>query len=306
MEEQIVQARKGQPTWGPRKIRAHLMSAGVTGLPAASTVSAILRRHEMIDEEVAAQHHAFMRFERAQPNQLWQMDFKGHFALEGGGYCHTLSVIDDHSRFVVGLVACADETFETVQRCLTDIFRTYGQPERILVDNGSPWGDDANTHHTILTTWLMRLGIEVCHGRPYHPQTQGKVERFHRTLKEDLLERHAFITLEQTQSLFDQWRLLYNTVRPHDALELQPPASRYRPSNQAFVDPLPPVTYGPGEQTRKVDDSGKISFRNRRFHVGKAFRHQVVAIRETADAQHFAVHFGEHLITVLEFIKRQS
>jgi transposase InsO family protein len=90
---------------------------------------------------------------------LWQMDFKGYFALEEGGYCHPLTVLDDHSRFLVGLKACSNQTRQTVQRQLIDIFRCYGLREPMLMDNGSPWSDDAETPNTILTSWLIRLGI---------------------------------------------------------------------------------------------------------------------------------------------------
>ena len=107
------------------------------------------------------------------------MDFKGHIRLEQGR-CHPLTILDDHSRFLLGLYACPDEVWQTVQAQLTLAFRQYGLPKRMLMDNGSPWGDDRQSPHTILTAWLMRLDVAVSHGRPYHPQTQGKDERLHR------------------------------------------------------------------------------------------------------------------------------
>ena len=111
------------------------------------------------------------------------MDFKGHFPT-GAGRCHPLTVLDDHSRFALGVQACANERTETVRECLTSIFRLYGLPERMLMDNGPPWGNNSEHPRTPLTVWLMRLGIRVSHGRPYHPQTQGKGERFHRSSTE--------------------------------------------------------------------------------------------------------------------------
>ena len=101
------------------------------------------------------------------------MDYKGHFALDAGR-CHPLTVLDDHSRFAVGLWACGDERADTVRACLTGAFRRYGLPARMLMDNGSPWGSNAAHPYTRLTVWLLRLGVQVSHGRPYHPQTQGK------------------------------------------------------------------------------------------------------------------------------------
>src|SRR5205807_4484324 len=152
----------------------------------------------------------FERFERAAPNELWQMDYKGHFATRAGR-CHPLTVVDDHSRYAVGLRACGDERGGTVQAELTAIFRQYGLPERMLMDNGSPWGSDALHRHTWLTVWLLELGVAVSHGRPYHPQTQGKDERFHRTLTAEVIGRRAFADLAECQRRFDAWRVVYNT-----------------------------------------------------------------------------------------------
>ncbi len=136
-------------------------------------------------------HHAGT-IDRSNPNALWQMDFKGHFAMLKGR-CHPLTILDDHSRFCLGLQACANETIETTQIHLTHIFRRYGLPLALLCDNGGPWGSGyPHIELTKLTVWLIRLGIQVLHGRPAHPQTQGKDERFHRTLKAEVLQGTVF------------------------------------------------------------------------------------------------------------------
>lgn len=290
LEAQVLAVRADHPAWGGRKIRRVLQNQGVSTVPAASTITAILRRNDQIDRVASLQHKPMQRFERAQPNELWQMDFKGYFALSAGGYCHPLTVIDDHSRFLVGLKACPDETYPTVQGQLTAIFRQFGLPEQMLMDNGSPWGDDWVTHHTILTAWLLRLDIGVSHGRPYHPQTQGKDERLNRTLKDEVISCHAMTDLNESQTVFDQWWYTYNYDRPHDALHLDTPALHYQPSPRPFPDPLPPITYEPEDILRKVDQSGKIYFRNRYFRVGKAFRYQPVALRP-GDQADFDVFF---------------
>jgi transposase InsO family protein len=291
VEAEVVQVRKDHAVWGGRKIKAYLEKQGQTDLPSPSTMTEILRRNNQIDEQEADKHRAFRRFEMEQPNQLWQMDFKGYFGVEDGGYCHPLSVLDDHSRFLIGLQACPNETYQTVQERLIDIFRCYGLPERMLMDNGSPWGDDRDNPHTILTAWLVRLGIQISHGRPYHPQTQGKDERLHRTLKEELLNQHVLLNLADCQTHFDGWRVMYNYERPHEALGMQSPASCYQPSPRPFPERLPPVLYDLGDIVRKVDDSGKISFQNRSFQVGRAFRHQPVALRPAVQAGRYDVFY---------------
>ena len=131
----VLRLRERHPAWGGRKLRARLMALGHTPVPAASTITAILRRHGLIDPEESAKHKAWQRFEAEAPNDLWQMDFKGHVAV-AGGRCHPLTVLDDYSRYAVGLEACANERWTTVRECLTAIFRRYGLPRKMLMDNG--------------------------------------------------------------------------------------------------------------------------------------------------------------------------
>ncbi len=296
VEAKVLLVREAHPTWGGRKIQAWLRQHDEPVPESANTVTAILRRYALIDPEEAKKHHPFQRFEMERPNQLWQMDFKSYFALAEGGYCHPLTVLDDHSRFLLALRACPNETHGTVQGQLTAIFRHYGLPERMLMDNGSPWGDDADHPYTILTAWLVRLGIVISHGHPYHPQTQGKDERLHRTLKEELLSRQSLPNLEACQKAFDPWREMYNNERPHDALGLQTPASRYAYSPRSFPDQLPPVLYDTSDTVRKVDAAGRVSFHNRQFYVGKAFRHQPIAIRSTEVDGEFAIYYCKHRV----------
>jgi transposase InsO family protein len=166
----------------------------------------------------AGERRTVQRFERASPNELWQMDFKGHFAMVGGGRCHPLTVLDDHSRYSIGLRACENQQATTVMRELVTMFQQYGLPVQMLMDNGSPWGDSGGQPWTIVTSWLIRLGIRVTHIRPHHPQTQGKDERFHRTLKAEVLRDRSHLDLPACQSDFDPWRDIYNRERPHEAL----------------------------------------------------------------------------------------
>jgi transposase InsO family protein len=299
MEERILGLRDKNPAWGGRKLRRRLVELGEVAPPSASTITEILRRHGRLDADHAAKHRAFIRFEHASPNDLWQMDFKGHFAMRRGR-CHPLTVLDDHSRFAVGLEACGDEQASTVEARLTAIFRRYGLPWRILVDNGSPWGDDAGSPHTRLTTWLMRLGVGVSHGRPYHPQTQGKAERFHRSLVAEVIIDRLFDDLADCQRRFDIWRHVYNAERPHEALDLAVPLTRYQASHRAFPEVLPTIAYDCGDCVRRVDAVGHIGWRNRRVHIGRAFRGHPVAIRPTIEDGHFNVYFCQHHIATID------
>lgn len=280
IEDVVLEARRQHPAWGGRKIKAYLENKGHQLIPSPSTITEILRRNKQIDEEEASKHRPFQRFEMELPNQLWQMDFKGFFALGEGGYCHPLTVLDDHSRFLLGLKACPNQTRQTVQEQLINIFRCYGLPQRMLMDHGSPWGLDVDHPYTGLTVWLIRLGVQISHGHPYHPQTQGKDERLHRTLQDELLSRYTLANLPQCQSQFDRWRDIYNYERPHEAINMQPPSSRYQLSPRPYPEICPPILYDADAIIRKVDESGKIYFHNRVFRIGKAFRHNPIALRQ--------------------------
>jgi hypothetical protein len=192
-------------------------------------------------------------------------------------------VLDDHSRFAVGLEACPNERGETVQARLIAIFRRYGLPARMLMDNGAPWGSDQTHPHTPLTAWLIRLGIQVSHARPYHPQTQGKDERFHRTLVAEVLRYQVFRDVAHCQTHLHRWRDVYNLQRPHQALQMAVPASRYQPSPRPYPDVLSPIEYGPEDIVRKVQAEGLISYQNRTFRLSKAFRALPVALRPTSE-----------------------
>jgi transposase InsO family protein len=299
IEALVLAVRDEHPAWGGRKLRRRLQDLGHQPAPSASTITAILHRHARIEGAASAGHQAFVRFERAAPNELWQMDYKGHFATRAGR-CHPLTVVDDHSRYAVGLRACGDQRGDTVQAELTAIFRRYGLPERMLMDNGSPWGSDALHRHTWLTVWLLELGGAISHGRPYHPQTQGKDERFHRTLTAEVIGRRAFADLAECQCRFDAWRVVYNTQRPHEALDLATPAARYRPSERRFPETIEPFDYGPGAIVRRVDEDGWLSFRNRPVKLGRAFGHRRVALRPTDQEGCFDVMFCTHQVGALD------
>jgi len=301
LEQRVLELRRKYPVWGPRKLRKLLSDAGSAPLPSVSTVSAILRRHNLLAPvaPTLADGAAPRRFEYAAPNELWQMDFKGHFALRHGR-CHPLTVLDDHSRFAVGLSACANEREVTARQRLSAVFRTYGLPLRILADNGPPFGTAGTEAYSSLEVWLMRLGVAVFHGRPRHPQTQGKDERFHRTLRLELLHDREFRDLAEAQREFDGWREVYNFVRPHQALALEPPAARYRPSPRTFPEQLPPLEYASDLPVRKVQADAEIRFHNRRFKVGKAFIGFPVAIRPTLADGVFHLLFAHSVIRTID------
>jgi transposase InsO family protein len=299
IEEQVLAVRARYPAWGARKLQIVLADTPVTPLPAVSTITAILHRYDQIRPGGSRAQGPFQRFVAPAPNALWQMDFKGHFALHASR-CHPLTVLDDHSRFAVGVEACADERAPTVQARLQTIFTRYGLPERMLMDNGPPWGSATVGRWTALTVWLARLGIGISHGRPYHPQTQGKDERFHRTLDEEVLSRQVLLDLAHSQRAFDAWRDTYNLIRPHEALNMRPPARCYQPSPRPFPTTLPEIVYWPGDQVRKVQSPGVVSFHGRLVPVNDAFVGQPVAVRPAEADGIWEIYFCAEKIATLD------
>jgi transposase InsO family protein len=298
VETAIIELRDAHPAWGARKLRRRLHDLGWEGLPAPSTIQSVLNRHGRIDLAQSHKHQPWQRFEHPTPNAFWQMDFKGHFAI-GRERCHPLTVLDDHSRYNLCLRACANEQGLTVQEHLTDTFRHYGLPQRIGVDNGAPWGDTFDSPYTPLVAWLIRLGVAVSHSRPYHPQTLGKDERFHRTLKAEVLAE-TFADMPSAQRRFDGWRGIYNFERPHEALGMKTPAARYAPSTRSFPETLPPIEYGPADIVRRVDQKGLIHYRGRTWRISKAFHSYPIALRPTTTDDLLDVFFCHQKINQID------
>jgi transposase InsO family protein len=268
IEAEIIKVRTEKPYWGGRKIRAYLLNKGSKEVPLPSTITSILKRHGLINKSASQVLEAPHFFEHELPNDLWQADFKGHFAMREGR-CHPLTVLDDHSRYSIGLKACSNERRETVQSHFIELFKEFGLPWRINFDNGSPWGSahERNFRYTEFTSWLIRLGIRVSFSRPHHPQTNGKDERFHRTLKTELLQFHTFWNLDEAQTKFNKWREEYNLERPHEALQMKPPISRYKPSNRAYPEQLPPIEYPDSDIITTVNAAGNITFLKKKIFI---------------------------------------
>jgi transposase InsO family protein len=300
MEALVCGVRKKHPKWGGRKIRRRLLDLGHTGVPAAATITGILRRHGLM-EPAEPQAGGYTSFEAEAANDLWQMDHKGWFMTETGR-CDPFDVIDDHSRFNLVLDASADQEELTVKGILTATFDTYGLPLWILCDNGSPWGNSQRGFRwTTLTVWLLDLGVKVTHSRPRHPQTLGKDERFHRTLKLEVIStRTVWDSHVQVQEAFDAWRVVYNHQRPHDALGGAVPATRYQPSPRSMPARIEPVDYPDGYQVRRVDSTARASFNGHRFKVGKAFRGRAVGILPTTDDGIYNVVYRHQTIRTLD------
>jgi transposase InsO family protein len=298
VEAAALAVRTAHPAWGGRKI-AHVLAREGIGTPSPSTVTGILRRNGIELGLQGGGAQPFIRFEHAAPNDLWQMDFKGHVALRAGRL-HPLTVLDDHSRFSVVLSACADQTTQTVKARLIAAFRRFGLPWRIATDNGPPWGDGGRNDFTLLTVWLIEVGIAVSHSRPCHPQTLGKDERFHRSLKAEALQGPPFADLAKAQDAFDQWRHVYNAQRPHDALDGGVPLDRYQASQRQYRETVEPFEYAKDDLIRRVQQHGFVSLLGRSIRLCRAFAGKSVAFRTAPTDGVFDVWFRHQKIETID------
>lgn len=299
IERAVLKIRQQHPAWGGRKIRKRLEMQGVKSPPSASTITTILHRHGCIDEAESAKHQPYGSFERANPNELWQVDFKGEFSLSRGNLCYPLTILDDHSRYSLGVFACRNQKRVTVQNHFRHVFDRYGLPRAIYVDNGNPWGTkDQGFGHTRFTAWLLRHDIAVIHGRPYYPQGRGKLERFHRTLKLEVLQGRQFSSHKETQVAFDTWRSVYNQERPHESLDLGVPSSRYRASDRSFQEATEAYEYSDRFVVRRTQRYGQFGFQGRTYRVSEAFAEGSIGLAPSDDGV-WDVYYCRYRIGVL-------
>ncbi len=277
-----VVALRRQYGWAGRKLRSLLLAGDGIDL-AVATIDRIIRREGLVDPD-DAHRPAVRRFERAAPNELWQMDFKGPYPLRPPAWCFPLSVLDDHSRFAVGLTALAGTDGGPVSRQLVRCFQTYGVPAALLIDHGTPWWGAANGHGlTHVAVALIRQGIELIYSGVHHPQTQGKVERFHRTLARRLRQWGVPTTVPGFREALARFRTEYNDVRPHEALGDAPPATRYTPSARRYQPRPRPWDYPPGTPVKRVDRTGSVALGGRRYFVCQALRGEWVGTQSYDD-----------------------
>jgi transposase InsO family protein len=292
LEERVVDLRQKYPEWGARKLSVLLERSG-TKVP-SSTVHRILKRRGLVNP-LDSHGEATKRFCRELPNQLWQMDFKSQKGW--GTHFGPLSVLDDHSRYVLVLEHLPTGSGEEVQEQLESAFRSCGVPEAMLMDHGTPWWNmNGSGGWTKLSVWMMRVGIRLYFCRTRHPQTQGKVERFHGSL-EMARRRRPQPSPEQVKAWLDQYREEYNHVRPHEALNMATPASCWKPSTRSFNGPQDPA-YPPDAEIYQVNANGGIRLDQRTWQIGGAMVKQYVRVERLQ--QRALVFYGQTLIRELD------
>ena len=273
VERQVLDVRD-RYNWGPRKIRAYLLQQAARDglpppvLPSVRTLASVLLRNGRVG--AAEPTPALQRFERPGPNELWQVDHKGPFEVQRKRLA-PFTVLDDHSRYCLAFRPCGDKTMATAFDILWGLFADAGLPDAILSDNAFNTTGVAAPGLSWFDSRLIRLGIKPLHGRPYHPQTQGKCERFHGSAVREFIFHHARRDdLAHFEQDAERWRGVYNALRPHEALGDRPPAERWRPSNRKRPGKLPEPQYAAGQITRTIHDCGEVYFKGYCFLVGRS------------------------------------
>jgi len=266
IEERVISLRKIYPDWGAAKL-VKLLEREQVEIPRI-TVHRILLRNGLVCER-DRHRPAVRRFEREAPNQLWQMDFKGMATAHKD--CLPLVILDDHSRYLVGLFATAGTAAEPVQKSLTTVFTRDGLPDGMLMDHGTPWWNmQSQAGWTWLTVWLMKQGIRLYMSGYRHPQTQGKIERCNGSL-EAAMRKRPKPARQSWQTWLDAYREEHNHVRPHEALRMDVPARHWTPSARRFLPVLKAWDYPDPVHVRKVRENGGVSLRGHTYFVSRAF-----------------------------------
>lgn len=298
LEQRVVELRERYPDWGARKLRVLLARDQVE--LTRSTIHRILLRHDLLREH-DRHPRAMQRFERGTPNELWQMDFKSPKGWNTA--VGPLSVLDDHSRYLLVLQAVGTNHAELVREQLETAFIHSGVPQAMLMDHGVPWwSSQAPSGATQLTVWLMKQGIRLHWSGFRHPQTQGKVERFHGALQRALQLR--LVSCQEPQTWLDAYRWEHNHVRPHEALNMKTPASVWHRSDRKY-DPHPPRwEYPSGAKVLKVDSQGKLDAFGARWKIGKALRGEWVQLEQVQ--QRVLVYYCQTLVRELDLKTQNS
>jgi transposase InsO family protein len=302
LEVEICSMRRAHPRWGARRIAAELGRKGIEA-PAVSTIHQALVRNHLVAAQPPRRPKALKRFEREVSNDLWQIDAT-QVRLADQRKAWVLDTIDDHSRYLLSAVAARAPNEDAAWDCFETAASRYGLPRQVLSDNGLCFSGRLHGVEVAFERNLAELGVELINSGPYHPQTLGKLERFHKTLKIWLVDEGPAWDLEHLQELLDGFRHHYNRERPHQGIGNITPAERYRrPVSEGDapistgVDERGEPVYPPHAYVRKVDCNGTLMFQGKPINVGRRWvgaRARVIPVGGLVQ-----IYYGEELVRAL-------
>jgi transposase InsO family protein len=302
-EALVCELRRAHPRWGARRIAFEVAQRGTDRAPSRATVHRVLERNGMVVPQAQRHKRKYKRWQRETPMALWQLDLVGGIYLADGRECKMLSGIDDHSRFIVCAAVLAIPSGRAVAGAFTAAMKAYGVPSEVLTDNGKQFTGrftKPRPAEVLFERVCREHGITAKLTGPYSPTTTGKVERWHRTLRRELLDDAGpFADLPSAQAAVTAWVHAYNHSRPHQALDMATPASLFRPSVSPDRElaamaprPGPAATAGPVPRLVLSPSGGAVEFetvispagvlsvlpRVQRLKMGQALAGQVARI----------------------------
>ncbi len=284
IEIKIIETRTTHPGWGAKKIKVSLENKGLE-MPCIKTVNNILNRYGCISKEESLKHKAFIRFEKEHCNEMWQTDFKGEFKMQDGNYCFPLDIFDDHSRFVIRIKP-SESTSNLVLPTFREAFYEYGMPDSVLSDNGAQFAG-FRQGYTQFEKWLMNHDVLPIHGRIKHPQTQGKIERFHRAMNQELLKHYTPKDITDAERVFNDWRNCYNNERPHEALGMKCPSDIYIPSERTYYDQVEKYEYSGQHHIIKGNSWGYVRFGGWQIYLSETMANEYIEFRPNPNGDTF-------------------
>lgn len=298
--ELLLLVREENPCWGPKKLVRLLYNEHGIDPPSRSTAGDILKKHGLIAESKKKRRQSAGRLRRSElltpkdVNDVWSVDYKGWFRLGDRSVCHPLTISDMYSRYVLSCQCYPRQSMKMTKEGMSQAFETYGLPQAIRVDNGTPFGSTGLGGFTALSAWWLRLGIIVDFIEPGKPQQNGSHERMHRTLKLEAAmppER----TLAEQQKRLDTWRCRFNEKRPHEALGQVTPLSVYRPSSRRLPLEVPNFSYPSYFEVRQIRWDGMFKWGGNQIFLGQAYVKCRIGLIQNYDGI-WLVYVGEHLV----------
>ena len=309
IEIKICTLRKNHPRWGARRIHAELERAGFSP-PAVSSIHQALRRNHLVADQPPRRRKAFKRFQREISNDLWQIDAT-RVRMVDQKKAWVLDMIDDHSRYLLSALAAKAPTGEAAWDCFEEAANRYGLPRQVLSDNGLCFTGRLHKVEVEFERSLKLMGVQLINSGPYHPQTLGKLERFHKTLKMWLADEGPIEDLGHLQELLDGFKHHYNSERPHQGIGNLTPAERYRHVGASGEGPISTgvdrngePTYPPRSILRKVTSIGNIGYLGTQITIGRRFRGATVRVVEVDSLTH--IYWGEELVRVLAIVPTKN
>lgn len=297
----LVELRKEHPSWGPKKLKARLEALGRSDVPAASTVGDLLKRHGLVRPRRRRVYPPVMTAqplaEATVPNDTWCVDFKGHFALGDKTRCYPLTLTDQVTRYLLKCETVAKPDEAHVRPHFERAFREYGLPRRIRSDNGPPFATTGIGGLSALSVWWIKLGIAPERIEPGKPQQNGRHERMHRTLQDEVASQPEAEAQSQQLS-FDRFRHEYNDVRPHEALSQRTPASQYTISRRVMPASLSSPEYASTMAVRRVRPNGSLSWEGREVYLTHLLRDEPVGV-EPLEEQRWRLYYGPVVLAEL-------